>query len=685
METHHADETEDRGKLPTEPALRATLSLLPVGVLTLSPEGTVLLAEGGVFPRLGLNAATLIGSPVMDGPLPRWFQDAAHRALSGEEVSVRGEGGPARRFEVSLRPVRDRAGELTWVVGYVQELSPVAHRAGERREARLRHEFEELANLTRGLLWEATTGPLQFTRVNREAVRLLGFPEEDWYRPGFWEGRIHPDDREEALRVCEEAVTQRRPHQFEYRMVAADGRVIWVRDFVAAAVEREQQVRLRGLMVDITPLKHLLEEARQARRNAERSARRSSFLSQASRKLASSLDFTTTMQTISQVAIPRFTDACALFLLEGGTFQQVVAAHRDPEIKRTLDDLFGRYPPDPNATVGMGQVARSGKSFLFEEVPETLLQRLARTPEHLELLRRLKMRSYLAVPLEAHGSVLGVLAFATVGRRRFDASDLRTAEELGRRSAAALEHARLFRQARKAVQLREDFLAIAAHELRTPLTPLKILLGSLEARLVKGGSPPLSLVRRAQRSVGRLTALVNDLLDVTQLEQGRLELHPEPVSLGELLGEMVEDYQEGDPAHRFQTAGLDQSLHVRADPGRIVQVVANLLDNAIKYSPAGSVVRVSLWQQGQDAVFSVSDQGIGVPASQQVEIFGRFSKATTAPITRYGGLGLGLSICKSVVERHGGRIWVDSVEGQGTTLYVSLPLATGAADQGLGP
>ncbi|MDQ3265430.1 MAG: ATP-binding protein [Myxococcota bacterium] len=686
METPTGEEAEDRGALPpTELALRASLSLLPVGVLTLSTLGTVLLAEGGVFPRMGLIAASLIGSQVKDGPLPRWFQDAAQRAISGEEISVRGEGGEGRTFEASLRPVRDRGGELTWVVASVQELSPVAHRAGERREARLRKEFEELADLTCGLLWEATVSPLRFTHVNREAVRLLGFKEEDWYQPGFWEGRIHPDDRKEAVRACAEAVSKRRPHELEYRMVAADGRVIWVRDFVAAAVEREHRTRLRGVMVDITPLKGLLEEARLARRSAERSARRASFLSQASRKLAGSLDFTTTMQTISQVAIPRFTDACALFLLEGGNLKQVVAAHRDPSIKRTMDQLFGRYPPDPTARVGMGHVARSGESFLFEEVPDSLLRRLARTPEHLQLLRSLKMKSYLAVPLEAHGSVLGVLACATVRRRRFDASDLRTAEELGRRSAAALEHARLFRQARKAVQLREDFLTIAAHELRTPLTPLKILLGSLESRLTQGGPPPLSLVRRAQRSVGRLTALVNDLLDVTQLVEGRLELHPEPISLGELLGELVEDYQVGDPTHRFETEGLAQSLNIRADPGRIVQVVANLLDNAIKYSPEGSRVRVSLWPQGQEAVFSVSDQGIGIPPGQQVEIFGRFSKATTAPITRYGGLGLGLYICKTVVERHGGRIWVDSVEGQGATFSVSLPLADGAVDQGLGP
>ncbi len=237
-----------------------------------------------------------------------------------------------------------------------------------------------------------------------------------------------------------------------------------------------------------------------------------------------------------------------------------------------------------------------------------------------------------------------------------------------------MENARLYREMQKALQLREAFLGIASHELRTPLTPLKIVLEALETRLRKSGGDPLPLVQRARRSVDRLAALENDLLDVVQLEAGRLTLHAEPFSLRDELSDLVSDFRETKARCRWELRLPDQDVRVNGDKGRIVQVITNLLDNAAKYSPEGGEIRVELSVAGGEALLEVVDHGIGIPADQQGRIFERFFRATTSPIERYGGLGLGLYITKEIVERHGGRIWLTSEAGKGATFYVALPL-----------
>ena len=542
-------ETDFQGRTAAEEPLRAALQLLPVGLLSLDRDGTVLLAEGALFARLGLDPARMVGRPLADeAERLGWVRKAAQQALGGREVRAVGESPLGGRFELRFHPVLIE-GNVAWAVGALHEV------ADPRREEDLREE-------------------------------------------------------------------------------------------------------------------------RRIRRAAEAVARRAEFLSEASRKLNASLDFETTIQTISRVAIPEFTDGCVVFLLEGGRLKQVTAAHTDPEIERELHVMFERYPPDPNAPVGMGGVVQSGgNSLLYAQVGDELLRGLARSEEHLQMLRDMRMKSYLVVPLLAHGAVLGVLAFATL-ERVFDRQDLKLAEELGRRCAAAVENARLYREMQKALQLREDFLGIASHELRTPLTPLKILLEALEARLRKSGGDPLPLVQRARRSVDRLAALENDLLDVVQLEAGRLTLHSEPFSLRDELGDLVSDFRE-----------TEGPLSLGAAPPRAGREGERRQgpDRAGDHEPArqrGEVQPGGRRDPGRAVgrgkarrCLEVVDHGIGIPLDQQGRIFERFFRATTSPIERYGGLGLGLYISKEIVERHGGRIWLTSEPGKGATFYVALPLA----------
>lgn len=539
---------------PLDEALRASLSLLPVALLTLDTEGKLLVAEGGALAHAGMHASELIGHSLLGLSAPLdWLSDVAADAIAGKEASARGTGINGSLFEATFRPVSSPERKIAWVVGLVREV---------------------------------TESPAALLHTTLKAT----------------------------------------------------------------------------------------QEEKQARAAAEEAARRAAFLAEASRKLNESLDYETTIRTISRVAIPEFTDGCVVFLLEGDHFTQLAVAHREPQIESRLLAMFSKYPPDPNAPVGMGRVVRSGEAYLYPEVRDTLLQQLARSPEHLQMLRGLQMKSYLIAPMTAHGHALGVLGFGTV-ERHFTPADLKLAEELARRCAAAVENAKLFQQAEKAIKLRDDFLAVASHELRTPLTPLRIVLDSLAARLRKGEGDPLTLLSRAQRSVERLGELVNDLLDVSQLEAGRLKLQSKPFSMSALVLEVVHELEGASPRHRIVIDRLAEDVVVVGDHDRIVQVLTNLLDNAIKYSPQGGDVRLSLTTTPRDTVLSVTDQGVGIPAEQQGLIFGRFSRATTAPISRFGGLGLGLYICRTVVDRHGGRIWVESEVGKGSTFFVSLPRA----------
>jgi len=247
-------------------------------------------------------------------------------------------------------------------------------------------------------------------------------------------------------------------------------------------------------------------------------------------------------------------------------------------------------------------------------------------------------------------------------------------EDISERKQAEQERIRLFREAQEAVRVRDDFLTIASHELKTPLTPLSLRLANLERRLEHGEPVDPSALRHARQHLLRLTALINDLLDASRIESGGLALHVQPTRL-DALAEHVIHVTEGlyDARHRILFHSSTPQLQVLGDPYRLEQVVANLLENALKYSPDGGTIHVSLEQRGDMALLSVRDPGIGIPADQQQHLFERYFRARNVSTRSYGGLGLGLYICHDIVSRHGGRIWVESEVGRGSTFYVTLP------------
>jgi signal transduction histidine kinase len=235
---------------------------------------------------------------------------------------------------------------------------------------------------------------------------------------------------------------------------------------------------------------------------------------------------------------------------------------------------------------------------------------------------------------------------------------------------------------RRAERARDQFLSVAAHELKTPITSLKGYAQLLQRAIGRGGAAldPGRLGERLTailRQTDRLTELVDDLLEVSRIQSDRAQLHPETMSLDELAQGVTQRFQS-DPtmseAHRIELRTAKRPLIGFWDPERLEQVLSNLLGNAIKYSPEGGVVGVRLSRSGDLAKVSVSDQGIGIPATEVKALFQPFARAANAARGNSGGVGLGLFISREIVERHGGRIWVQSREGRGSTFHFTLPI-----------
>ena len=281
----------------------------------------------------------------------------------------------------------------------------------------------------------------------------------------------------------------------------------------------------------------------------------------------------------------------------------------------------------------------------------------------------------LVAPITAGENRLGILMLYAERPPIFAISDIELAQLIADQAAVILEsralidHAARVQAQEAATRMKEDFLSAAAHDLKTPLTTVVAQAEFLERRAMRDPQAPadLSGLGRIVREAKRLSALVADLLDAARLEQGRLVGEREPVDLGRLVSEAAARL---DGLAVVDVRGVIVGTY---DARRVEQLVQNLLENARKYSPHATPVRVAVWQEDGEARLSVADEGIGIPPADLPRIFDRFARASNVDDRRYHGMGLGLYICRGIVEEHGGRIWVESTVGKGTTFHVALP------------
>jgi PAS domain S-box-containing protein len=506
--------------------------------------------------------------------------------------------------------------------------------------------------------------------VNQRAERLFGYSRHDLLgRPATI---VLPTDVRDAREMQRDVHGVRRdgtrfPAEISVSPLAtADGHLV-------TAVVR-----------DVTYRRHFEEDrtdrgrAEIARAQAEEAGRRASFLAEASRVLSASLDYEATLRSVARVAIPYLADYVLVDVLEAqGRLRRLTAAHTDPAVEERL----AAQRPLPPIAAGIagaleGVIAR-GEPTLVREVTDEWLAARGRDAEHLGAGAGADPTSLMLVPLRARGRTLGVVSFALVnGKRRYTLADLAVAEDLAQRAALAADNARLYREAQDASRAKDEFLAVLSHELRTPLTPV---LGWV--RMLRSGTLAPDAAQRALDTVERNTRLqaqlVEDLLDVSRIVAGKLSLDLRPIALGPIVEAVMESTAAAAAAKSIVMAQyVDADLpRVEGDANRLQQVVANLVSNAVKFTPAGGRVDIGLRRSGDSVCLTVADTGDGLASDVAPYIFDRFRQADSTITRQHGGLGLGLSIVRHIVERHGGSVQATSEGvGRGTTFTVTLPI-----------
>lgn len=397
----------------------------------------------------------------------------------------------------------------------------------------------------------------------------------------------------------------------------------------------------------------------------------------ASALLGSSLEYEATLTNIVNAARPALADACILDVANGPSIHRTASTHRRPEAATALRHLETRHAPTWDSPSAVIDVLNSGKPVFMPVVDPEVRERRSSSPEAAKATEVLDARSAMIVPLAFAGRVLGALTLMRTGDgvTPYGAADLSTAMDIANRSALALEKARLYQQALRATQARDEVLGVVSHDLRNPLTAIAMCARVLRETPPESDAERNEMLDAVLASTDWMNRLIEDLLDIASIEAGRLSIERREESVEAIVG-AAGRVVSGEARERQVTivTALAPSLpKLYADAGRLSQVLANLLGNAVKFSPADTSVEVGADVSGGEVRFHVADRGPGIPESERQAIFERYWHARRGASRR--GTGLGLAIARGIVEAHGGRIWVEGDVGAGSTFFFTVPVS----------
>jgi PAS domain S-box-containing protein len=410
------------------------------------------------------------------------------------------------------------------------------------------------------------------------------------------------------------------------------------------------------------------------RRRVEREQQ---LLAEAGVVLGATLDYEQTLATVARLAVRNFADWCVVEVMEEqAQLRRLKVVSADPA-NAALCDQLEHMPLDRDRPYLIRSVVETRQSLLMERISPEQLKWGAQGAEHLRVLIAIDPVSLMALPLLMRGELLGTLTFiSSTPARLYAAADLRMAQALAERAAMAIENARLYRASVQAAQLRDQVLSVVAHDLRNPLSTIRLQAAGLQ----RTGSEPERRSQRPRelidRAAARMNRLIQDLLDVARMEAGQLTVERVQLAAAELTREAAE-------MQRPLAASSSLELRVEVAPDlpelwgdrhRLLQVFENLIGNAIKFTPPGGRITIGARPREHEVLFWVADTGCGIGSDGLTRVFDRFWQAAR---TDRQGAGLGLPITKGIVEAHGGRIWVESAPGQGSTFFFALASSTG--------
>jgi PAS domain S-box-containing protein len=647
-----------------------------MGVLTI--EGVVLEVNRAALEFGGLEAEQVVGRPFWETD---WWQDnaveqdrlraAIAAAAQGEfvryEVELTGADGVPRTLDFSLKPVHDRGGDVVLLIAESRDITETkwVERALRVSEAKFA-----------GMIAIASDAIISVDE--NQSITLFNTGAETIF--GYSAAEVLGQSLDILLPERARVMHGRHLRNFAASPVAARrmgerqeimGRRRDGTEFPAEA--SISKLDLSGSMIFTVVLRDITE-----RKRVERSQR---FLAEAGAMLASSLDFEKTLASVAGLIVPDLADWSVIYIRDDdGSLRRIEAAHADAAKEPLVRELM-RHPLDPRTRHPAFAVLETGAPELVPEVSEEFLRAISQSDEHLRIHRELGTGSLLVVPLRARGETLGAIGFFAAQPRRYGADELALAQELALISALAVDNARLYRDAQAAVQARDDMVAVVSHDLGNPLSAIRIgtalLLRTLPAAADdETDTGPRRNLEFIRQSVQQMENLVNDLLDVKRLESGGLALRTDTLRPVDIVNDVMDVFRPiaDDRGVTLESRCPAELPAVAGDYKRLVQVLANLVGNALKFTDAGGRVTIAAHASQQIVLFSVTDTGTGIDPQHLPRIFDRFWQAR-----REGraGLGLGLAIARGVVEAHGGRIWAESTPGAGSTFLFTIPIAGG--------
>lgn len=515
---------------------------------------------------------------------------------------------------------------------------------------------------------------------NHAFARMLGIPQSENISQTADRGtarhlRISTPDgvpmSADELPMQRAARTGRPVRGVDLDILRDDGTLLSLIEFAAPLLDDHGRPRGSiGAFLDMT-----------AQRRAEHAK---GFLGEATHLLLSSLDPERTLSHLVRLAVPRMADSSVLDVIgEDGEVTRAGIAHRDPAIERLMLEAMLRVPPGQGMRLrrGLLEIVPEGASRLIAVATTDAICAAGFTAQYAEFARSIGVNSLLVTPMVLKGEVIGAFSWTRMeGRPHYDAADVELAQTVAGRAVSAIEKGRLYREAQTASRLREEFVATLSHELRTPLNAL---LGWVE--LAKSGRLSPDKQRQALDAIERTARLqaqiTNDLVDVSRAASGKFRLTPREVDVAEIVHTSVDSFRLAAESKglALRVAVAPDLPRAYVDPDRFQQIVFNLVANAVKFTPAGAVDVAVRVQTGWLEVV-VTDTGIGIAPRFLPYVFDRFRQADGSTTRQYGGMGLGLSIVRALVELHGGMVNAqsDGVD-RGATFTVWIPVAPGSA------
>jgi PAS domain S-box-containing protein len=643
----------------------------------------------------GLNLCALSSGQAALHPLT---DDAWYRAIAASEGHLALLQALAFRSMITV-PVRyqgELLGALTLFMGrsgrnhnaedlaFAQELAvlaaPVVANARlaeqhRRAEERLRMAVEagqvgiwDWDMVSNGVEWSDRVYEMHGVAPGSDTGGLEGF-----------RSRVHPQDWGRVHAALTQAIEGGPPYAAEFRTVLPDGSIRWIatRSHLVRAADGKP-LRMVGASIDVTQRMELLAAERRARDEAEAARKRMELLASAGSALARSLDPDDTLQAIATTVVPAIADWCRIDLLDDdGVLRRRMAHHADPVRGAQALEMAQTLRAAPDTPGSMAWCVSTGQSYYgrFDAPPAT------DDPALRQFAQSFGLKSHFIMPLVARGRTIGAMGVVQAeSGRDLSEADRALVRELGLRAALALDNARLYaeaagarRQAEAANRAKDEFLAMLGHELRNPLAPIATALELMARRDAHVHVQERNIVAR---QVSHLSRLIDDLLDVSRITQGKIEIQRAAVDLQTVVANALEQTQplfDGRP-QAVQLELAHGPAFVEGDAVRLTQVLCNLLVNAAKFTPRDKQVSLQLVRADGWVEVAVRDQGQGIAADLLSRVFDLFVQGSQGLDRQAGGLGLGLAIVRMLVELHGGTVSASSPgPGQGACFTVRLP------------